>query len=106
MTRFRAVYDAEAAAERALAQNQNHTRLLAIAWCGEPGSIGWKSFPDEAAMQKFLDARDAAPGLAINLSIAVAAINPQDSEETIRTILNTRPLRPNDGGSGYFAECM
>ncbi len=84
------------------ARKAGHTRLFAIAYDRE-SPIQWHSRKDEAEMKEFLDSRDESESTMFNCAVAVVVVNPQDTDETIDSVLTSRTRR-HGNGSGYFSE--
>lgn len=84
------------------ARTLGHTRLLALAFDPEP-PVSWHSFPAEQEMKEFLDSRETAESILFNASVPVIVVNPQDTDETIKAIVDMKRIRMRDG-PGYFHE--
>jgi hypothetical protein len=84
------------------ARTAGYTRLFALAYDRDT-PVQWHSRPDEASMMQFLDSREESESIMFNCAIAVAVVNPQDSDETIQSVLAARSRR-KDTGPGFFSE--
>lgn len=84
------------------ARAAGHTRMFALGY--DPSSpLQWHSRKDEKEMKKYLDSRDDSESIMFNCAVAVVVVNPQDSDETIQSVIaNKQPRR--DDGPGYFDE--
>ena len=84
------------------ARAAKHTRLFALGY--DPGSpLQWHSRQNEKEMKKYLDSRDESESMMFNCAVAVVVVNPQDSDETIKSIIADKRPRKKDG-LGYFGE--
>ena len=86
------------------ARTAGHTRLFAIAYDKE-SPVQWHHRQDEAAMTEFLDSREESESMFFNCAIAIVVVNPQDTDETIESVIASHHMR-NDAGSGYFEEAF
>ncbi len=84
------------------ARKVGHARLFAIAYDADT-PVQWHHAKDETAMKEFLDSRERSESILFNCAIAVAVVNPQDSDETIEAVLTSGQLRQGTG-PGYFSE--
>lgn len=104
---FNPEYNDNTVQKRAEAIAAGHTRLLAFAYYADPSPecLDWKSFPNEAAMTEFIESWDRAESMSLNCAVAIAAVNPNDSEESIKAILAQRFVH-KDEGPGYFSSAF
>ncbi|RYG61169.1 MAG: hypothetical protein EON60_04485 [Alphaproteobacteria bacterium] len=104
---FTPTYNDKASATRQAAIAAGHTRLLAFAYYADPAPecLDWRSFPNEAAMQTFIKSWDEADSMSLNCAAAIAAVNPQDTEETIKALFTERRARQNEG-PGFFQSAL
>jgi hypothetical protein len=79
------------------------TRLFALSPDGT--NMQWHYRPDEKAMRNFLDSRKTSDKILFSSSIAVLVVDPRDSDEKIRQVIDARHRRMSDG-PGYFSEAF
>ncbi|MDB5225590.1 MAG: hypothetical protein JWL87_542 [Candidatus Adlerbacteria bacterium] len=84
------------------ARAAGHTRMFALGY--EPDlPMQWHSRKDEQKMKEYLDSREKSESTLFNCAVAVVVVNPQDSDETIKSIIAAKQPRKNEG-PGYFCE--
>ena len=54
-------------------------------------------------MKSFLDSRDDSESMMFNCAVAIVVVNPQDSDETIKSIIAAKQPRKAES-PGYFNE--
>lgn len=96
--------DKEMRAKLKEARQIGHSRLFAIAY-DSTTPVQWHYRKDEAEMKRFLDSRERSESILFNCAIAIAVVNPQDSDDTIGAALSAGRKRA-DNGPGYFDEAF
>ncbi|HEY4501689.1 MAG TPA: hypothetical protein VJJ20_01305 [Candidatus Paceibacterota bacterium] len=84
------------------ARKAGHTRMFALGYDPE-SPMQWHSRKDEAEMKSFLDSRDDSESMMFNCAVAIVVVNPQDSDETIKSIIAAKQPRKAES-PGYFNE--